>query len=93
MGKELVWRGYLLNRLADLFGRVPGRWIISLMVTSVLFGLAHSTRGGRTGITENMIDGSLLCGLYLTSGRNLGIPVVAHGITDSLNSVLLFSGH
>jgi len=91
-GEELVWRGYLLNRIALLFGAMPYRWPVAILVTSALFGLAHFVEGP-TGMAENAIDGALLCGLYLMSGRNLWIPIVANGVTDTLDSLLLYSGH
>jgi membrane protease YdiL (CAAX protease family) len=91
-GEELVWRGYLLNRIADVLGNSPVRWAISLVATSLAFGLAHYDQG-RTGIIENAIDGALLAALYLLTGHNLWAPIIAHGVTDTIDSLLLFSGH
>jgi uncharacterized protein len=91
-GEELVWRGYILNRVADVLEQLRGRWAIALIATSVAFGLAHFDQGV-TGVIENAIDGALLCGLYFTSGRNLWLPIIAHGVTDTVDSILLFSGH
>jgi membrane protease YdiL (CAAX protease family) len=90
-GEELVWRGYLLNRLCDLFGRQgTGLWV-SLASVSVAFGLAHADQG-MTGVIENSLDGALLGLLYLASGRNLWMPIVAHGVTDTVDSLLLYLG-
>jgi uncharacterized protein len=92
LGEELVWRGYLLNRAADLFGRsVPG-WTAALLLVSMAFGAAHAYQGV-TGVVENTVAGVLLGLMYLACGRTLIVPIVAHGITDSLDSLLLFSGH
>jgi membrane protease YdiL (CAAX protease family) len=46
-----------------------------------------------TGIVENFIDGALLGILYLGSGCNLWVPIVAHGVTDTLDSLIIFTGH
>ncbi|HEY6388539.1 MAG TPA: CPBP family intramembrane glutamic endopeptidase [Candidatus Acidoferrum sp.] len=55
-GEELVYRGYLMNRVADL-GRGPQIvWIVSLFVISALFGFSHSQQG-LTGIIEEGSDG------------------------------------
>jgi membrane protease YdiL (CAAX protease family) len=62
------------------------------VLSSAAFGLAHFDQGW-TGVLENAIDGALLAGLYFASGRNLWLPIVAHGVTDSLDSLLIFSGH
>ena len=48
-GEELVHRGYLMNRVAEL-GRSTGMaWVTSLIVISALFGLSHYQQG-LTGI-------------------------------------------
>jgi membrane protease YdiL (CAAX protease family) len=92
LGEELVWRGYLMNRVADLFGRSAVGWTVTLVLVSAVFGLAHSYQDV-TGIIENFIDGALLGIVYLASGRNLFAPIVAHGITDSVDCLLIYSGH
>jgi membrane protease YdiL (CAAX protease family) len=92
LGEELVWRGYALNRLADMLGRPVLGWAASLVAVSVAFGMSHSNQD-ITGIAENIIDGLLLGGLYLGSGRNLIAPIVAHGMTDTIDSLIVFSGH
>jgi uncharacterized protein len=91
-GEELVWRGYILNRVADLLGRSRLGWAISIGIVSVMFGLAHSYQDW-TGIIENSIDGALLALLYIACGRNLIAPIVAHGVTDTVDSLIIFSGN
>jgi len=91
-GEELVWRGYVLNRAADLVGRTRLGWTISIIVVSVVFGASHSSQDS-TGIVENSIDGALLALVYLACGRNLIAPIVAHGITDTVDVLIIFSGH
>jgi membrane protease YdiL (CAAX protease family) len=90
-GEELVWRGYIFNRVADLVGGRRAGLRAALLLTSAAFGLAHADQG-MTGIIENTIDGALLGWLYLASGRNLWMPIVAHGVTDTADSLLLFLG-
>jgi membrane protease YdiL (CAAX protease family) len=91
-GEELVWRGYVLNRIAEVLGAIRGRFVIALLISSAVFGLAHYDQG-ITGVTENIIDGALLACLYLASGRNLWVPILAHGITDTVDCILLYAGH
>ena len=92
LGEELVWRGHVMNRLADLFGRNRWAWAASLLLASVAFGYAHVYQG-MTGMLENFIDGAFLGTLYLAYGRNLWVPIIAHGITDTIDSLIVFSGH
>ena len=39
---------------------------------------------------ENVIDGMILGSLYLAFGRNLAIPIIAHGVTDTTDFLLIF---
>jgi membrane protease YdiL (CAAX protease family) len=91
-GEELVWRGYLLNRVANLIGKNKrAAWIVSLVLVSTVFGFAHGYQGV-TGVIENVIDGLFLGLLYLGFGRNLWIPIIAHGMTDTVDFALIFLG-
>ncbi len=90
-GEELVWRGYLMNRVADLFKRTRLAWICSLLLVNIVFGLAHSNQG-LTGIIEESIAGLFLAFMYLRTGKNLAVPIVAHGTADTLDVILLFLG-
>ena len=90
-GEEMVYRGYLLNRISDLFGQSRTGWIVSAILVTLLFGLAHFPQG-MTGIIENVIDGAILAGLYFATGRNLVAPIVAHGIQDTVDVLLIYLG-
>lgn len=90
-GEELAFRGYLMNRFADAFSRTRGAWIASLIVVSIYFGIGHSTQG-LTGIIQESLSGFWLGVLYLTSGRNLTVPIVAHGVSNTLALVLIYLG-
>ncbi len=90
-GEELVWRGYLMNRVAGLGKRTRLAWICSLLVVNAVFGLSHSNQGV-TGIIEEGIAGVLLGFMYLGTGRNLAVPIVAHGVQDTIDMILIFFG-
>ena len=90
-GEELVYRGYLMNRVADLGRGTRTAWIVSLFVISALFGFSHYQQG-LTGIIEEGSDGLILGLMYLGYRRNLAIPIVAHGVCDTIDIALLFLG-
>jgi uncharacterized protein len=90
-GEEMVWRGYLMNRVADIVGRTRKGWIVSLILVHSAFGLAHSYQG-ITGIIDEGLAGLLLGVLYLVARRNLAIPVIAHGVTDTIDLLFIFWG-
>jgi membrane protease YdiL (CAAX protease family) len=90
-GEELVWRGYLMNRVAGIgkFTRVA--WILSLVIVSAAFGAAHLDQG-ITGQLEEAIAGAFLAAMYLATRKNLAVPIIAHGASDTLDMLLLFLG-
>jgi membrane protease YdiL (CAAX protease family) len=90
-GEETVWRGYLLNRFTDLFGRSTIGWITAAILVSLLFGLAHFPQGS-TGVIENIIDGAILAAVYFGTNRNLLAPIIAHGIQDTVDVLLIYLG-
>jgi len=90
-GEELVYRGYLLNRLAGLFRFTRSGWAMSLIVIAIVFGSSHTGQGS-TGIMENVWDGLLLGAVYLACGRNLTAAIVAHGVTDTVDLLLMYLG-
>ena len=62
------------------------------------FELAKLARGASTTINEMTIeqeqilakDSKLLGVFYLASGRNLTVPIVAHGVSNSMAAVLIY---
>jgi uncharacterized protein len=89
LGEELAYRGYLLNRVAELAGGGRTAWLASLCGVAVLFGLGHLYQG-LTGVVDSTVSGLVFGGLYLASGRNLWVPILTHGLTDTIALVLVF---
>ncbi len=58
---------------------------------SIVFGYAHLYQGA-TGIVENTIDGLLLGLMYLRCDRKLSVPIIAHGVQDTVDFLLIFAG-
>jgi membrane protease YdiL (CAAX protease family) len=88
-GEELIFRGYLMNRITDLVGHTRSGWGVALVLASAIFGLSHFMQG-ITGVSENFIDGIILGALYLKFGRTLAVPIIAHGVTDTVDFLLIF---
>jgi membrane protease YdiL (CAAX protease family) len=88
-GEEMVFRGYLMNRVAGFLRGTRGAWVVSLLVVSALFGACHEAQG-LTGIVQEGFAGLLLGLLYLACGRTLAIPIVAHGMSNTLALVLIY---
>jgi uncharacterized protein len=90
-GEEMVYRGYLMNRVVDLMRSNRTAWTISLIVVSCVFGASHIDQG-ITGQLENTLDGVFLGAIYLACRRSLSVSIVAHGVADTLDVLLLFFG-
>lgn len=90
-GEELVWRGYVLNRLLGLVGRWRAPYSVGLVLASVLFGLAHAYQGA-PGIIVETVSGLILGAVYLGCDRNLVVPIAVHGVVDTIDVVLGYFG-
>lgn len=90
-GEEMAWRGYLMNRVAGIRRRSNLAWIVSLIAVNIGFGFAHAYQG-ITGIIDEGFMGMLLGIIYLTADGDLMVPIVAHGVQDSIDLLLIFFG-
>jgi membrane protease YdiL (CAAX protease family) len=90
-GEEMVYRGYLMNRVADLLNRTRAAWVVSLVAVHIGFGFSHIYQGW-TGVIDEGLMGLLLGLIYLRTGRNLAVPIVAHGVADTVDFLLIFLG-
>ena len=85
--EELVFRGYLINRLMDLQGRATRfTWAIALVGSSVIFALPHIDQGPEGMIHTGAIG--LVFGIaFLVVGRKLWPVVLSHGFIDTIDFI------
>lgn len=91
-GEEVVYRGFLINRLQDFFGGDRKALVLALLVSSAVFGLAHFG-WGVTGIVQTSFMGLALAVSYLLFKRNLWILVAAHAYMDTALILPLYFGN
>lgn len=89
--EEMIYRGYLLNRFTDLFGRNRVGWTIGLLASSVFFALGHAYLG-ISGVVQTFIEACFWAALYLGGRRNLWLPVIGHGVTNTIAFILMYLG-
>jgi membrane protease YdiL (CAAX protease family) len=90
--EELLWRGYLMNRLVDLQGnRTKLTWVIALVGSAIIFGLGH-TYQGLGGVIRITAVGLLFGAAFLTVRRNLWPVIIAHAVLDTISFVQIFHG-
>jgi uncharacterized protein len=90
-GEELVYRGYILTRMADTAGRSPRAWAFSILGSAALFGIGHYYQGP-TGMVDSGVTGVVLGTLYVRSGGNLWATILTHGLTDTIAIALIVTG-
>jgi hypothetical protein len=89
--EEMVFRGWLMTRAAELFAGSSSAWIAALVLSSALFGAAHVYQGW-SGVLTTGLTGTAFAAAYLLSGRNLWVPIIAHGMADTLGFTMIYAG-
>jgi membrane protease YdiL (CAAX protease family) len=89
--EEIIYRGYVIKRLAIIFGNTNKTWLLSAIIASVGFGLMHFWQGTSGMISASI--GSFILGLIFVYNRNnLMLPVLVHGIYNMIAITLIYLG-
>ena len=88
-GEEIIFRGYMVSRLADLFGTARMGLVLSVLVASLAFAFAHGYQGW-AGLLSSFITGLAFGFLYVRMRRNLWANVLFHGINDTIGFIIIF---
>ena len=90
-GEEMLFRAFLINKFEELFSSSRFATTFAVTGSTVLFGLAHFAEGP-LGFFSNGAFGLLLALIYLRTGKNLWVTVIAHALANTLRFVLIFYG-
>ncbi len=74
---ELVFRGFLFERMRALFGESIAATLATLIATTALFALARWQQGW-LGMASAACVGLVLGSVYLATGRRLYVSMIAH---------------
>jgi membrane protease YdiL (CAAX protease family) len=88
-GEETVFRGYLFERLGRLFGAATGARVSIVLLTSVLFGLAHYPEQGMAGVQQATIVGLVFGAMFAVTGRIWKL-VFAHAAFDVVAVAIIY---
>ncbi|MFT6897100.1 MAG: membrane protease YdiL (CAAX protease family) [Paraglaciecola sp.] len=90
IGEELLFRGFIMNFLARKFGNTTKSWILTIVMSSVIFGLAHFWQSFRGVVGAGVL--SLIWGYaYYRCGRNLWLAIFAHSATNTIGFIATFN--
>jgi len=87
LGEEMVYRGYLFERLGKLLGTGAGARATTVVLTTALFALAHLSDQGIAGAEQATMTG-LAFGVAYAVTENL-VPVIAAHAAFDLTAVAL----
>src|SRR5262252_547799 len=90
-GEEMSYRGYLLTRAAEVLGRSNLAYWAAMILVSLLFGFGHFYKGP-SGVLDSTYSGLVLGAAYLVASRNLWVPILAHGMADTIAVFVVFMG-
>lgn len=90
IGEELLWRGFLMDRLERLAGLRGRIWLV-LIIQAALFGLPHSYQGIGGMILTAMV-GLLLGWVRIMHRGNLWAVIIAHISVDVIMMSLAYAG-
>lgn len=88
-GEETVWRGFAFDRLRRVLGSKAWAKVLIVLITSVLFGLAHYPDQKLAGAQQATIVGLVFGTIFMLTGR-IWMVVIAHAAFD-VTAVALIS--
>jgi membrane protease YdiL (CAAX protease family) len=89
-GEEVLYRGFLITRLAEIGHEGTAAWRVAMVVSAVVFGLAHFS-WGIVGVVQTAFMGMALAIAYVVTRRNLWSLILAHAYMDTLLLVQLYN--
>jgi membrane protease YdiL (CAAX protease family) len=90
-GEELVFRGFLFERLGKLLGPGVVAKIAIVVTTSLLFGSIHYPTQGIYGVTQAVLDGMVFGTVFAITGR-LWPVMFAHAAFDVTAILIIYAG-
>ncbi len=90
-GEELLFRGFVLNRLQATFGGGSYALALAVLAQALLFALGHIYLGWR-GVMNAGTVGLVFGTFYAVSGGSLWPLIIAHGLIDTISMYALYAG-
>jgi len=85
--EEIIFRGYVLKRLANILGDTNKAWLLSAVMASIVFGFVHNYQG-TAGIITTAIIAFLFGLIFMFNKNNLFVLVLTHGFQFLFHFIL-----
>ena len=91
LSEELLFRGFLLDRVAKLLGNTAIALAVAAVAQAILFGMLHLYAGSFAFIYASLFAVTTAA-FYLAGGRNLWPMILVHGTWDTVAMWSVYSG-
>jgi len=91
IGEELLFRGFLLNRIKLIFVGWRFSALLAVVGQATVFGLGHLYLGNRAALSAGIV-GLVFGGFYFVSRENIWPLIAAHGTADTISLYAIYAG-
>jgi membrane protease YdiL (CAAX protease family) len=85
--EELIFRGFLLQKVADSIGTGAVAGVAGAALSSLIFGAMHYFSQGMYGVIITGLTGFLIGIMFLLTRKNLAAVVITHGLINTVGIV------
>jgi membrane protease YdiL (CAAX protease family) len=82
-GEEVIYRAFLINRISELGLNTKTGKIITVIISAIIFGLAHYS-WGLMGIVQTTFMGLALGFSYIYLKKRIWVLIFAHAYMDTI---------
>ena len=91
IGEEIIYRGFLQQRLERVFGNTTLGSVAAVVLTSAVFAANHAVQG-TSGMVQTFIVSCALGAIFIRSRHNLLLLILMHGAWDTFSVAVMYLG-
>jgi hypothetical protein len=89
--EEILFRGFLMVEINKLLGTGTMCLAINVLLTSLIFGVAHWYQG-KSGVLSTGLLGAFLGAIFIWKEFNLWLPIFVHGFINTFGLIFIATG-
>jgi membrane protease YdiL (CAAX protease family) len=91
LGEEVLHRGFIMRKIAIIWGDANKAWMRALVVHALIFGIGHFYQG-ISGVIITTLSGIIYGAAYYFSGKNLWVSIIAHSFANTIAFFEIYNG-